>query len=61
MAYLVKQGRLELIFELYPTKNENGIWNDKHDTNRFVYLPPGTIKDLIGKELTENDEPFNLN
>ena len=47
----------ETIFERKPERN--GWYWDCHD-DCFVTLPQGTIKKLIGRELTWNDEPVEL-
>ena len=48
----------EFIFDLKPHR-----WNDLFWTKDFVddiYLPKGSIKKLIGKDLTWKDEPIEL-
>lgn len=60
MAWLVKDGRdnSEWIFEYEPERSvENGFWWDSNDS---VELPKGSIKKLIGRELTWSDEPVEL-
>ncbi len=48
----------ELVFEQTPFRDEKTYsWEDG---GIFLILPKGTIKKLIGKELTWEDEPFEL-
>ena len=35
-------------------------WTTKEEYDSIIELPQGTIKRLIGKELTWDDEPFKL-
>ena len=51
----------------YPNMDLNVNWGQRWITGAIdikygygVLLPPGTIKFLIGKELTYNDEPVKL-
>lgn len=60
MAWVVKDGRdnSEWIFEHKPERSvENGFWWDASDC---VELPQGSIKKLIGRDLTWEDEPVEL-
>ena len=53
-----KDGR-EFIYECKPIRHNNGAWQD-HIWDEVIELPQGTIKKLIGRELTWNDEPVEL-
>lgn len=58
MAWLVKDGRdnTEWVFE-YEPKRASDFW---YDTGDCVELPKGSIKKLIGRELSFSDEPVKL-
>ncbi|MBD5241443.1 MAG: fructan hydrolase [Barnesiella sp.] len=61
MAYLAcdKDGT-EWIFDWPPTRCKYaGWWAENYDTSK-VQLPPGSIAKLIGRELTWEDEPYEL-
>ena len=58
MAWLaVDKYGIETIYEAKPYRMYNSIWNP---ALRCIYLPPGSIKKLIGKELTWSDEPVEI-
>lgn len=66
MAWLAtdKNGE-EYIYEEKPSRGYGCIWKatfyDEKDRNSdFIELPQGSIRKLIGKELTWNDEPVEL-
>ena len=66
MAWLVKQkdGR-ELIFESIPERCDDEYWTVfpsilSDDVMDHVTLPQGSIKKLIGRELTWDDEPVEI-
>lgn len=66
MAWLAtdKNGE-EYIYEEKPSRGYGCIWKatfyDGKDRNSdFIELPKGSIKKLIGKELSWNDEPVEL-
>ena len=46
----------------FPNMNLEIMWGQRWTTSSFkgVLLPKGTIKHLIGKEMTYNDEPIKL-
>ena len=50
----------ECIFREEPYRRERGVWFSSSLSNKFVELPKGSIKALIGGELTWNDEPIEL-
>ncbi len=49
----------ELIFETEPHKVAYS-WRDNEGSCRCIALPKGSIKKLIGKELSWDDEPVEL-
>ena len=49
----------EHIFEMFPERTEYGTW-DMNAVASYIHLPPGTIKKLIGRELSWQDEPVVL-
>ena len=60
MAWLVKDGRdnTEWVFEFEPERAKTSdFW---HSLGECVELPKGTIKKLIGRELTWEDDPVEL-
>lgn len=68
MAYLVvdKDGT-ESIHEKEPMRVADSFWDTSNDykdnLERLpcdIFLPKGTIKKIIGKNLTWEDEPFKL-
>lgn len=63
MAWLVVDSdRHEYVYATRPIKRElygGGIGYDSGNSF-YVRLPKGSIKKLIGKELTWNDEPVKL-
>ena len=50
----------ECIFREEPYRREGGVWFSSSLSNKFVELPKGSIKALIGRELSWNDEPVEL-
>ena len=72
MAYLaVHSWGDEVMFHNRPTRKENRYWQDDkvyweirgHTTcaqDYSIVLPKGTIKKLIGRDMTWEDEPVNL-
>lgn len=48
----------EVIFEFEPERARNSFWIEY--TGDYLYLPKGSIKKLIGRELTWEDEPVEL-
>lgn len=60
MAWVcVNSGGVELIFETEPHKVAYS-WRDNEGSCRCIALPNGSIKKLIGRELTWEDEPVEL-
>ena len=60
MAWLVVDGidNTEWVYKYKPKRaSEIDVWCDTGDS---MELPQGTIKKLIGRELTWNDEPVEL-
>ena len=49
----------ECIFRKEPYQRE-GVWFSSSLSNEFVELPKGSIKALIGRELSWSDEPVEL-
>ena len=48
----------EVIFEFEPYRCSDFFWME--DTDDYIDLPKGTIKKLIGRDLTWSDEPVEL-
>lgn len=61
MAWLcVDKDGTEVVFNKKPVR-DTGYWKfSTYDYNHYVCLPKGSIKKLIGRELTWNDEPVEL-
>lgn len=49
----------ELIFEAEPHKAVYS-WRDDYGSGKCIEIPQGSIRKLIGRELTWNDEPVEL-
>ena len=63
MAYLCVDKRGEFIADEYPERTwfEWRGWRDVYgETCTLISLPTGTIKALIGKELTWEDDPYEM-
>lgn len=72
MAWLaVEQNGVEVIFEEKPERDEDvwqylvemSVWNDDPEQDYHEYgiaLPKGSIKKLIGRELSWKDEPVEI-
>ena len=63
MAYLCADKRGEFIADEYPSRSwdEWRGWRDVYgESCTLISLPKGTIKKLIGREITWEDEPFEL-
>ncbi len=62
MAWLaVDRDGGETVFENRPCRRDEGFWEDPGSTyGTYLYLPYGTIKVLIGRELAWDDEPVEL-
>lgn len=59
MAWLaVNYHGVEVILSDRPKKLFRRLWGN--DKTQIIPLPQGSIKKLIGKELTWNDEPVEL-
>lgn len=50
---------MELMFTFKPHKVDDS-WRDNNGCYKCLELPKGSIKKLIGKELTWDDEPVEL-
>ena len=64
MAWLVvNYYNIEQIVSDKPVRCQRylGNWVHRIDINKVVSLPKGTIKRLIGRELTWDDEPVEFN
>ena len=48
----------EVIFDFEPHRRNDFFW--AKDFGNDIYLPKGTIKKLIGRDLTWSDEPVEL-
>ena len=63
MAYLCTDSSGEYIADEYPTRAWD-VWvgwkNVYGESCTLISLPTGTIKALIGKELTWEDEPYEM-
>lgn len=69
MAWLtVDKSSIECIFDNEPVRID-GQWDDvdymvrgetNYDSSTGIILPKGTIKKLIGKDLTWKDEPVKI-
>ena len=63
MAYLCVDREGEYIADNIPTRNFfewSGWTNTDGETCTLISLPKGTIKKLIGREMTWEDEPIDL-
>lgn len=62
MAYLCVDRRGEFIANNIPERNffEWSSWKDYVESCTLISVPKGTIKKLIGKEMTWEDEPICL-
>lgn len=50
----------EVMFNLHPTREEGYFWYTHSDPYGRIFLPKGSIKKLIGRDLTWEDKPFEL-
>ena len=63
MAYLCADKRGEFIADEYPSRawDEWRGWRDVYgESCTLISLPTGTINALIGKELTWEDDPYEM-
>jgi len=62
MAYLCVDRRGEFIADEKPEKGfyEWCGWEDLYSKCTLISIPKGTIKKLIGKEMTWEDEPYEM-
>ena len=62
MAYLCVDKSGEYIANDVPTRflNEWNGWEDFYSKCTLISIPKGTIKKLIGKEMTWEDEPYEM-
>ena len=59
MAWVaVNKNGEEVIFEFEPERKQDLFWVEY--IGDFLYLPKGSIKKLIGRDLTWEDEPVEL-
>ena len=59
MAWVaVNKSGSEVIFDFEPYRWNDSLWVE--DTADDIYLPKGSIKKLIGKDLTWEDNPVEL-
>ena len=60
MAWLITDALGDRIISRKPMRDsEHKVWK-LDDFTHCVYLPEGSIKKLIGRELTWNDEPVEI-
>lgn len=58
MAWVaVDMDNTEWIFNKKPFRFDEGYW---YSDSQFIYIPEGSIKKLIGRELSWKDEPVEL-
>ena len=50
----------EWVFDSKPRRWHDGRWLPQYSVNNVIQLPKGSIKALIGRELTFEDEPVEL-
>lgn len=66
MAWVaVDNDKAEYVYDYKPIRNHYLYWTEDYDKEgdpigKSVELPKGTIKKLIGRELTWEDEPVEL-
>lgn len=61
MAWVaIDKGGLEAIYEELPYRKEDCFWGVEHYWNTYIELPSGSIKKLIGRDLTWEDDPIEL-
>lgn len=61
MAYVaVNKSGQEVMFNLYPTREDGYFWYTYRNPDGRIFLPKGTIKKIIGKDLTWEDNPVEL-
>ena len=59
MAWIAaNKNGVEVIFDFEPYRWNDFFWVE--DTGDDIYIPKGTIKKLIGKDLTWEDNPVEL-
>lgn len=56
---VVDKNGTECVFTVKPTRSPYGTWR-VYCFGNYIELPKGSIKKLIGKELTWSDEPVKL-
>lgn len=60
MAWLaVNKDLKEAIFNLKPGRG-NDLWCPYYERDSYIMMPKGSIKKLIGRDLTWNDEPVEF-
>lgn len=58
MAWVaVDMDNTEWIFSKKPFRSDDGYW---YSDSQFIYIPESSIKKLIGRELTWDDEPVEF-
>lgn len=61
MAWVaVDKDYTEWIYDDKPWRENEDHWIDNSPWSTYIQLPQGTIKKLIGRELTWEDEPVEL-
>ena len=67
MAWVaVDENGTETIYDVKPLRGTNKIkknqkmWVVPHIGSHYIFLPKGSIKKLIGKDLTWKDEPVEI-
>lgn len=63
MAFVATDSdRAEWMYETKPTRQSyNDRWRCEGESDSMIELPKGSIRKLIGRELTWKDEPVELN
>lgn len=61
MAWLASNNGEEWIFDCKPIRDEDtNKYQREYILDNAIELPPGSIKKLIGRELTLEDEPVEI-
>lgn len=61
MAWVaVDKGGTEILFEGKPHRIDDYLWAADSYYDKYVELPSGSIKKLIGRDLTWENEPVEL-
>lgn len=55
-----REKRIEVIFQFKPYRENERWFSDLGELSTGVFLPKGSIKRLIGKEMNWEDEPIKI-